>query len=373
MEERKAIDLNRIRGCLIGGAAGDALGYPVEFLPEGRLRSQFGSSGITSYVIDDASGKALISDDTQMTLFTADGVLFGATRGYLRGVGAAPSFYVSLAYHDWLWTQEHEFGDKPERHVSWLLDVPELYSRRAPGTTCISAMKSRKWGDSDRFIEPPINNSKGCGGIMRVAPIGLLPVNRPAYEAAEVAAITHGHPFGYLSAAVLAQLIHLIVFDGCCLEDAIYEAYNEVSEAFRGNGYLDDLLGKLNQAARLAENDRPDSENILELGEGWVAEETLAIAVYCSLRHRDSFSEGIIAAVNHSGDSDSTGSVTGNILGAYLGYDAIEEKWKKDLELSDVILEIADDIANENPFIDDFSCQPDWDRKYVLCEWTGRK
>ncbi|MBR5057195.1 MAG: ADP-ribosylglycohydrolase family protein, partial [Clostridiales bacterium] len=65
----------------------------------------------------------------------------------------------------------------------------------------------------------------------------------------------------------------------------------------------------------------------------------------CALRHSDDFSSAIIAAVNHSGDSDSTGSITGNIVGALLGYDAIDEKWKKDLELKDTILEIADDLC----------------------------
>lgn len=69
----------------------------------------------------------------------------------------------------------------------------------------------------------------------------------------------------------------------------------------------------------------------------------LAIAIYCSLRYKDDFSSGIIAAVNHDGDSDSTGAITGNILGALVGYDAIEEKWKQNLELADIILEMADD------------------------------
>ena len=97
-----------------------------------------------------------------------------------------------------------------------------------------------------------------------------------------------------------------------------------------------------------------------------MAEETLGIALYCALRHQDDFSAGVIAAVNHEGDSDSTGAVTGNILGALLGYQAIEEKWKKDLELSEVILEIADDLCH--------GCQmseyshyrdPAWEAKYI--------
>lgn len=80
-------------------------------------------------------------------------------------------------------------------------------------------------------------------------------------------------------------------------------------------------------------------------GGGWVAEETLAVAVYCALRYSDDFFKGVIAAVNHSGDSDSTGAVTGNILGAWLGCGAIEDKWKQNLELRSIIPGMADDLC----------------------------
>ena len=80
---------------------------------------------------------------------------------------------------------------------------------------------------------------------------------------------------------------------------------------------------------------------IRQLGEGWVAEETAAIAVYCALRYADDFERAIIASVNHSGDSDSTGAVTGNILGAYLGYSAIPEKFLDNLELADILTDFA--------------------------------
>ena len=81
-----------------------------------------------------------------------------------------------------------------------------------------------------------------------------------------------------------------------------------------------------------------------ELGGGWVAEETAAIAIYCALTYFGNFERAMIAAVNHAGDSDSTGAVTGNLLGAAIGYDAIPQFYKDDLELHDVILHIADDL-----------------------------
>lgn len=359
---------DRIRGCLFGGAMGDALGYPVEFLTESQIRGKFGEAGITAYELDYASGKALISDDTQMTLFTADGLLFGSTRGYLRGVGAPPSYYISMAYSDWLWTQEYTFGQRPDISVSWLLDVPELYSRRAPGNTCLSALKARNAQRSvDRFMVPPINSSKGCGGVMRVAPLGLIMVRQPAHEAAEVAAITHGHPLGYIPAAILSQMIHYIVYEGFGIEKALEQGISVSERLFRDEPFFNDMVRILKKAAEMSGNGLSDSVNIRSIGGGWVAEEALAIAVYCSLRHKDNFTNGIIAAVNHNGDSDSTGAITGNILGALLGYDAIETKWKTNLELSDVILEIADDLSNENPFSDDDRCEPKWEKKYVFC------
>ena len=103
--------LDKIRGCLFGGAVGDALGYPVEFMGEKAIFSQYGDKGIQEYELDPISGKALISDDTQMTLFTANGLLVGDTRGHMRGIQGPPHSYVHNAYHDWMRTQDISFAE----------------------------------------------------------------------------------------------------------------------------------------------------------------------------------------------------------------------------------------------------------------------
>ena len=204
---------------------------------------------------------------------------------------------------------------------------------------------------------------------MRVAPIGLRAryINDPAYAAAEVAAITHSHPLGYITAGLLAQLISGIVFENMSLPDALQYGIRGVERQFGLNPYFPELIKLLDRAVELSENDLPDVENIHQLGEGWVAEEALAISIYCALRHRDSFSDGIVAAVNHGGDSDSTGAITGNILGALLGYSSIPDKWKRNLELAGVILELADDLNQGCVLIDEYDCSREWKNKYLIC------
>lgn len=171
-----------------------------------------------------------------------------------------------------------------------------------------------------------------------------------------------------MPAAVLTHILHRIVYpeQAQTLLQIVREARDTVRVLFAGGKHLDELTARIDLAIRLADNAEPDLANIHRLGEGWVAEETLAIAIYCALRHADDFSAGIIAAVNHCGDSDSTGAVTGNILGALLGYDAIDKVWTRNLELRDVILELADDLDRRRECLQDRrNIDRDWAQKYV--------
>ncbi|MBQ6221122.1 MAG: ADP-ribosylglycohydrolase family protein [Solobacterium sp.] len=347
---------DKIRGCLFGGAAGDALGYPVEFMDESAIRNTYGKDGIRSFVLTrahaDEPGTALFSDDTQMTLFTAWG-LFHCPEGEY------PRYSVAKAYQDWLDTQEYTYNlwrKEKKTGFTELAEIPELYARRAPGNTCMSALAQRR-NQTEKvksYIRSAINHSKGCGGIMRISPLALyypdMDLTELDKEGAELSAITHSHSLGYMPSSVLIHILHRIVYPDreMTLKEIVLEARDILPELFPGDRHLDELKNILDLSLELSENNKPDQENIHLLGEGWVAEETLGIALYCALRYSGDFSAGIIAAVNHRGDSDSTGAVTGNILGAWLGYDQIGECWKKDLELKDLILDTADRIAGHN-------------------------
>lgn len=329
-------DQEHFRGCLVGGAVGDALGRPVEFISHKAILEQYGEEGITDPVSPE-SGLAEITDDTQMTLFTAEGIIrAGAGRGNGRDTIHVPTV-VYRAYLRWLATQGYPRLEGYDWiYDGWLFGIKELHERRAPGSTCLSALALGKMGDTEKSI----NLRKGCGGVMRVAPAGLVFGKEKAFEMGmEFGAITHGHPSGYLPAGALAAIIASVI-DGAGLETAV----NDSIQILEGHRKHEESSASVKQAVMLAASDLKDIDAICRLGEGWVGEEALAISLYCALKYRDDFRRALIAAVNHSGDSDSTGAITGNILGAYLGLSAIPAAWLDNLELKEVIVQVADDL-----------------------------
>lgn len=343
---------DRVRGSLMAGAMGDALGYVVEFMPRQAIVARYGERGITQFELD-GGVKALISDDTQMTLYTA----IGLTNAKQKGI--EPKYAIAQAYIEWLNTQLKK-GPKGKEDC-WISKERELYSRRAPGFTCMSALSQLAKGGE------PINDSKGCGGIMRVAPIGLYgavggrmtieEVGRLAVDAVE---LTHQHPLGYLSSALFAMFIYRVVQlpveylkanigDVACetldVLDSLYDGRFDTSRAA--------LRSLTEMALSLARTDMSDADAVKQLGEGWTGDEAWAIALYSAVRHVDSVEMAIEAAVNHNGDSDSTGSVCGNIIGAIHGYEHLKMRnifcpeghtLEDSLELSRVILRVADTL-----------------------------
>lgn len=335
------IKKSRYRGCLLGGAAGDALGYPVEFMKEERIVMEYGEQGIR--MLSQAGNPANISDDTQMTLFAANGLVWAAASGrsWMEG--------LRQAYLEWLGTQEEEYGPQPpEKPRMWIYERKELHARRAPGLTCLRALRQAA---KKKEAVPADNNSKGCGTVMRAAPCGLSVCRRPDSEGEEElkmaaerarfdAVLTHGHPAAAGASEVLAKIV-------CYLVQLHPERCGSLQEAVLsclcGNPEVDEPVKKAVQLAR--DPSVEDLEGIHALGEGWIAEEALAIAVFCAVRYQDDFAAAVRAAVNHKGDSDSTGAVCGNILGAWMGAEAVEDAFDLEkLELQDVIEKIAEKL-----------------------------
>lgn len=379
MDENKK---NKIRGSLIGGAIGDALGYPVEFMSLAAIKNKYGKDGIVNFELNEKS-KAIVSDDTQMTLFTANGLMFGVTRWATHGMMAELPYFVKLAYEEWYETQ-NGVRNYYDLHTCWIRDIKELNVCRSPGSTCLSALYD---------VKNVNNDSKGCGGIMRVAPVALFlwaeneriikyhgtPFTIKVIDkhAGDSAAITHKHPLGYISAALFVDVLyHLLDTQGPVTVDMVCDYVSsalsrltniytskEEAKAFGELWYVS------NQAINLAKKDVEDSEAIRLLGEGWVAEETWAIALYCTLKHLDSFEDAVVASVNHDGDSDSTGAVCGNLMGVVVGYEGIPEKYKTNIEMKDVILAIANDMIDGCNIGEYHSAETEdekkWERRYI--------
>ncbi|SEM10278.1 ADP-ribosylglycohydrolase [Mesobacillus persicus] len=336
---------NLYRGCLIGGAIGDALGWPVEFMRLEEIRNKYGEEGIKTLDIR-PGGPAEITDDTQMTMFTAEGLLRAENRGNNKGIVDVPTM-VYKSYLRWLSTQGIETDVEKD---GWIYPINVLHNRRAPGNTCLSALHSGTIGQ----VSTPINDSKGCGGVMRTAPVGLLyPKERAFQLGSELAAITHGHPSGFLSAGGLSYIIASILET----RDLPLAVERMVEELANWPNH-EECSTLVEMALKLAYSDVDDEEAIRTLGEGWVGEEALAISIFCSLRYQDDFQKAVIASVNHNGDSDSTGAITGNILGALLGLEGIPVQWIKDVELKDEIIQLADDVLTR------YEESESWHRKY---------
>jgi ADP-ribosylglycohydrolase len=337
---RSVEGIDRFVGCLLGGAVGDALGAPIEFASISDIRRDHGSDGVTGY--EPAYGRrGAITDDTQMTLFTAEGFLRSEQRSRDRGICNFDAVMLR-AYQRWLSTQvdparvpwDPEFGDG--RDSGWLVHQAFLRHRRAPGNTCMSALLT----PGGAAISRSINNSKGCGGVMRVAPLGLVAAD-PFDAACRAAALTHGHPSGWISAGALAEMIARLRH-GATLPEAVDAGLARAVAHPKGS----EVTAALQAAIDLAASPDPVTpETVGSLGGGWVGEEALAIAVYCALT-ATAFTDGVLAAVNHSGDSDSTGSITGNLLGAAFGTQAIPPHLLTDLEGADVITRVATDLYN---------------------------
>jgi ADP-ribosylglycohydrolase len=319
----------RIRGCLLGLAVGDAYGAPLEFLRRREILDQFGPDGPAELATWGGHPGGCFTDDTQMSIATARGLL-----DWRKESGWAPRAtidHAALAQAIW------------QRYLEW--HRSREWQGRGPGSACLQALSSGK----------PVANSKGCGGVMRVAPLGCAGLRDGAFEAgARAAALTHRHPTSDAASGFQALIVERLV-GGDDLPEAVAAARQALA-AWPGS---DEALTAVNTAIALAEAsiDTYDAlgrigqvgiETPDERGKGWVAEEALGIGLLCALRFTGDFAAGLRAAALISGDSDSTASIAGAILGAVDGPEVIPTPWLDQLEGRGELLQVADELSSVN-------------------------
>ena len=325
----------QLHASLLGGAIGDSLGAEIEFLSLAEICRRY-PGGIKD-LPPHMGLRGAITDDTQMTLFTAEGIIRALIRSELKGICHPPSV-IHHALLRWYKTQ----GGKPivQTDDVGLIEDPRLRVCRAPGNTCLSSL-----GASAHFGDVARNNSKGCGTIMRVAPIALMfPRDQVREMAIETSALTHGHVTGQLAAAAWAEML-ADVAAGARLEESATRTAEIYARLHGGDETVQAI-----QAALAAPRDGA-GETVESLGGGWTAGEALSIALYACLTG-NSFEEALAIAVTHGGDSDSTGAIAGNMLGLLDPAAVLRHRWAEIVEGSDLVTRLVRDFRHLSSDID---------------------
>ena len=330
----------RAAGSLFGLAYGDALGKPTEFLTVTEIVRRYGPAGPRELEGD----PALVTDDTQMALA------------------------VAWALHDVpAYTAEAVEPLLRQRFLDWAAS-PE--NNRAPGMTCLRACAELSRGT--RWQQATVAGSKGCGANMRVTPVGLLDVDLDTLAglAQLQAGLTHGHPTGLAASELTAYAVRLLR-DGAALPalpGLLTERAREQRTVYRDE-WLGDLwqrpgvtdpaefiargwddclrvLGRL-EAALARPDDGGDPCRLT--GEGWIAEEALATALLCALRHPDEPVAALARGATTAGDSDSIAALAGAFLGAAYGMAAWPAAWPARIEYADQLTALADPLDRTAP------------------------
>ncbi|MFJ6667277.1 ADP-ribosylglycohydrolase family protein [Streptomyces sp. NPDC091383] len=323
-------------GSLLGLALGDALGFPTEFAKVPEILATFGP-----WREMPLARRALVSDDTQMTLALGRGLRTALERGPL-----AP-----------------ERLERPvrEEFVDWY-HSPD--NNRAPGNTCLTACRlleaeGRAWQDASRL------DSKGCGANMRVAPIGLAPGlsdEQRAGAAQLQSGLTHGHPTALAASDLTARAVHLLArgtepaalvgelsdyaranrtrYDETWLGDLWTRSQDPTPEHFAARGW-DECLAVLDRLREAVRTHCAEDDPCLATGEGWIAEEAFATGLLCFLLFAEEPRTALRRAACTAGDSDSIACLTGAFAGAWLGADAWPADWAERIEYREDLLALG--------------------------------
>jgi ADP-ribosylglycohydrolase len=307
---------------MFGAGGGDTLGAAVEFDTLEHILHQYGPLGIQEPDGFYGFPAFCITDDSQQSIAVGEGLIAAVGEGLtIEGIRRE------------VW---HRLKD-------WHASQRDPKQRRAPGATSLQSLA----GNTAGSLAHPLNHSSSCGGMMRAHPIGILYAGQPdaAYEVGvETAVLTHGGELGVHAAGMFAAIVSELC-DGKSLTEA-YATSEALTKRF-GPSFLVDLTQRAMTATP-----QPFITPCIGLGLGWDGHEALALGLYAARCHEDSYLTGVRLSANHDGDTDSTASITGALLGARLGLAAIPREWTQRLERRADLARIANTLAAIEPMLD---------------------
>ncbi len=361
-----AIQPRTYRGCLLGLAVGDAMGYTVDARSWQEIREDYGPNGLLGY--DLVNGYADVTSYTQLAAFTCNGLLLGLTRGQMLGKMAPFVKYIEVACREWAVSQR-PWG-RPRRTYCWLLRKPELCRRHCMDTRMLDTLSRERVSTP----EMPVNNFSDPGGLTCAIGVGLFvhPDRMDQQEidrlGAEAVALTHGSPTAFLSGAVLAHIISQQLQNPAApLKKIALEAVEAMKEQFAHQySQAFEVASLIRHAITYAESPNLSQVEVMERLDCGNAAQVLAGAIYACLVSNEDFDSAMIAAVNHSGRSATVGAIAGAILGIRLGEEALPEFYIECLEPAELLLELADDLHTGCPMeMGSKLFDLDWDYKYL--------
>lgn len=353
------------RGCLLGLAVGDAMGYTVNSHTLAEIQEDYGPNGLQGY--DPVNGYADVTSYTQLAAFTANGLLYGLTQG--RQKGAMSPFINYIARSHWEWASSQAMMDRPSRTVCWVFKEKSLCRRHCVDTRMKEIILRRQFGTP----EERLNLMTTPSTLTSAVAVGMFyePENMDRQEidrlGMEAVALTHGDPQTFLPGAVITHLVSSVLRASAPLEQLVEQAL----EAFRAqfdreyHRQVSQILSLVHQAMDLSRNYSIPVVDAMERLQCRTGAQVLAGAVYALLAGEEDFDNSLIIAVNHSGASAAVGALVGAVLGARLGVDALPEFYLECLECRDVLQELADDLCQGCPIEkNDVFFDDDWDSKY---------
>lgn len=361
-----AVQRTSYRGCLLGLAVGDAMGYTVDNRSWQEIREDYGPNGLLGY--DLVNGYADVTSYTQIAAFTCNGLLFGLTRGQMLGKMAPFIKYIALSAQEWAASQR-AWG-RPSKCYCWLLRKSELCTRRCMDTRMLDNLNRQRLGT----LETPVNNFDAPASLTSAIGVGLFyhPDRMDQAEVdllgAEAVALTQGSPTAFLAGAVLAHIISRLLYEPkASLKNLALEGVEAMKEQF-GHQYSQafEVATAIRHAITYAESPGLNPVDVMERLGCNDGARVLAGAIYACLVTQEDFDRTMIVSVNHSGRSAAVGAIAGAILGLRLGEEALPDFYLECLEPAETLRELADDLYTGCPMEKGNKLfDLDWDYKYL--------